>query len=147
MADVFPEVVVAFTSRGERRYRLRADLRAHPRHDGPPEVLAASAAGPAALPVYRPEASGPLAVATGRVFVRFDPALSPEDCEAAIARAGFEVVESPSWAPEAAWVCDPERRVARALAALPRLCSLPGVSTVEPELLRARRTVVEPGAP
>lgn len=139
MAETFPEVVVAVTARGERRYRLVPELRAHIHDDGALELVSAAEASPAALPVYRPEAPGPPAAATGRLFVRFDPPLSGSSCEEVIARAGLTVVGAPPWAPGGAWVCDPDRHVARALAAIPRLVELPGIATVEPELLRARR--------
>lgn len=101
-----------------------------------PEVEASSEL----LPVYRLGGSGPVAVATGRVLVRFAEDVSAEERAADLARVGFAVVDLLAHAPNAAWVRAKDGGVAASLVGLKSLATLPGVEHVEPQMLaRARR--------
>jgi hypothetical protein len=89
----------------------------------------------AAGPVYRRIPGGGLAVPTARAFVRFVEGDAPSRHEAELAAAGYELEEVPSYAPQAAWVRAAGGRVTDALQHLERLERLPGVESVEPQLL------------
>jgi hypothetical protein len=88
----------------------------------------------AVTPVYaRP--SGPPAVPTGRVFVRFAENVRADLRRRQLSRAGWELVEAPAWAPHTAWVRPASGDIAAALAGLDALAALPDVARVEPEML------------
>src|SRR4029450_624378 len=53
-------------------------------------------------PVYSAGPDGPLAVPTGRVFVRLAQGIRPADRQEHFARAGFEIERTLSYAPNAA---------------------------------------------
>ena len=89
-------------------------------------------------PVYSAGPDGPLAVPTGRVFVRLEEGLGPDARSAEFARAGFEIEQRLSYAPNAAWLRPAHGGVAKALPALAALERIPGVVHVEPQLLLAR---------
>jgi hypothetical protein len=93
---------------------------------------------PGAAPVYRGVPGGELAVPTGRVFVRFDGGSRAAERESELRAAGYRVHTSPSWAPHTAWLTAASGGVTDALAALPALRRIPGLSHAEPELLRPR---------
>jgi len=86
-------------------------------------------------PVYRAGPGGPIAVPTGRVFVRFREGTSAESKREEVAAAGFAVESVPAYAPHAAWVRPASERVTDALVDLDRLQRLPGVERVEPQLV------------
>jgi len=89
-------------------------------------------------PVYSAGPGGPLAVPTGRVFVRMSEGMRPEDRRAQFRAAGFEIERTLSYAPNAAWLRPVQGGVSRALPALGALESVPDVAHVEPQMLLAR---------
>lgn len=117
-----PEAVAAFEAE---------DIAVEPVSDAERRGIGQNAAGP----VYRHVPGGGLAVPTGRAFVRFVEGDAPSRHEAELAAAGYELEEVPSYAPQAAWVRAASGRVADALQHLDRLGRLPGVESVEPQLL------------
>jgi hypothetical protein len=90
---------------------------------------------PTVAPVYRLGADGPLAVPTGLVFARFAEGVPVESRREALERAGYEVVEIPSYAPHAAWLRARSGEIADALAATAALEKLPDMEGVEPQML------------
>ena len=90
-----------------------------------------------ALPVYRAQPSGAFAVPTGRVWVRFADGVKAAEKNDAFKNLGFEIEESPAWAPQAVWLRSSSGRIADALAALPELKGLTEVVQVEPQMLTA----------
>src|SRR5688572_592190 len=89
------------------------------------------------LPVYRAQPSGAFAIPTGRVWVRFAEGVEATQQREAMAKLGFSIEESPSWAPQAAWVRASSGKIADTLAATARLSALPKVEQVEPQILTA----------
>lgn len=91
-------------------------------------------------PVYASGGDGPLAVPTGRVFVRVAPSLTPSARRARFKAAGFAIEQVLSYAPNAAWLRPIAGGIAHSLSepALRALRAVPGVVHVEPQLLMAR---------
>jgi len=89
-------------------------------------------------PVYYAGDPGTLAVPTGRLFVRLKSGLRAVSKKTAFARAGYEIVETPSYAPNAAWLAPAGGTIADALANIEQVERIPGVVNVEPELLQQR---------
>lgn len=91
-------------------------------------------------PVYSSGDDGPLAVPTGRVFVRLARGLSPSTRRAKFEAAGFAIEQSLSYAPNAAWIRPIRGGIAHALSApaLRALRAIPGVEHIEPQLLMSR---------
>jgi hypothetical protein len=85
--------------------------------------------------VYRLGKSGPLAVPTGRVFVRFEESTALDSHRHEIERAGFQIESPLSWAPQAGWVRPVSRTVHEALLSFHHLEQIPGVERVEPQML------------
>ena len=102
------------------------------------EVLAGQPEGRDEGPVYSVGEDGPIAVPTGRVFVRLEEGLRAEERRPQLLAAGFEIEQVPSYAPHAAWLRPREGGVAAALHGLAALERVPGVVHVEPQLLRER---------
>ena len=96
---------------------------------------AATAKSPAVAPVYRLGADGPLAVATGLVFVRFKDDVLVESRRDALRRAGYEVVDILAYAPNAAWLRARSGEIADALSQTAALEALADVEHVEPQML------------
>jgi hypothetical protein len=90
------------------------------------------------LPVYSAGPDGPIAVPTGRVFVRFAEGVRADERRDALTALGFEIERTMSYAKNAAWVSSADGGVAHALERLPQLESLPDVMHVEPQLLMER---------
>lgn len=86
-------------------------------------------------PVYRIGQRGPLAVPTGRVFVRFEEHTSLSSRREEIQDAGFVIQQSLSYAPHAGWVTPQSGQIADALERFPNLSQLTGVQAVEPQML------------
>lgn len=86
-------------------------------------------------PVYRIGQLGPLAVPTGRVFVRFEEHTPLSSRREEIQRAGFVIQQPLSYAPQAGWVTPQSRQIADALVRFPNLTQLAGVQAVEPQML------------
>ena len=106
-------------------------------------VLAGIPAGPLApgqaiSPVYAQAGSDELAVPTGALFLRVRTGDRANDHGAALEQAGFRIASLPDHAPEAAWLRATSGSLAEALGGLSRLRELPGVESVEPQLLRRR---------
>jgi len=87
-------------------------------------------------PVYAAP-DGPLAVPTGLIFVRFTPGTSAMERQADLERIGFELVQVPAYARDAAWIRLRDGDIAAPLARIPELVALPGVANVEPQMLMA----------
>ncbi|HPM80363.1 MAG TPA: hypothetical protein PLF81_06665 [Candidatus Anammoximicrobium sp.] len=102
---------------------------------GVPGSEPASDASGGSTPVYRIGQRGPLAVPTGRVFVRFEQPTSLSSRREEIQRAGFVIQQSLSYAPHAGWVAPQSGRIADALERFPNLRQLAGVQAVEPQML------------
>jgi hypothetical protein len=103
-------------------------------------VAAAAQAG-SLIPVYGLEPSGLPAVPTGQVFIRFAEGIKAEERRQEINQAGYEIVQSLSYAPQAAWLRARSDDIADALAEISKLEQLPDVENVEPQMLKesARR--------
>jgi len=154
----YPSRVRAGTGQGAIDYERQPDLYAVREHDGSgsSEALAIihddatssyavyqrrsgkTALTPEQGPVYSAGPGGPLAVPTGRVFVRLSGGMRAEDRRREFAATGFEIESIPSYAPNAAWLRPKAGGVARALPAISALKKVPGVVHVEPQLLLAR---------
>jgi hypothetical protein len=78
---------------------------------------------------------GRIAVPTGRVFVCLAPGLRFEDHADSFRKAGYEIVETVSYASNAGWVRSAKSSIASALTGLQRLAALPVVENVEPQML------------
>jgi hypothetical protein len=85
--------------------------------------------------VYRVGQSGPLAVPTGQVFVRFEDNTLLRDRAEEIASAGFTIRQVLSYAPQAGWVHPTSGYVQDALQGYSRLEQIAGVHAVEPQML------------
>lgn len=89
------------------------------------------------LPIYRADGSTSDSIATGVLFVQFERPMDPEQRQV-LDDAGFEIVRTAHYAPRAAWVRGRGQSAAESLHQIARLRALPGVESVEPELLRPR---------
>jgi len=89
------------------------------------------------LPIYRADGSTSDAVATGTLFVQFDGQVDPER-KRSLDEAGFEIVRTAAYAPQAAWVRGRDQSAGESLRQIAKLRALSGVESVEPELLRQR---------
>jgi hypothetical protein len=85
--------------------------------------------------VYRLGSSGPPAVPTGRVFVRFRESVSLAEHRAEIESAGFRIETVLSYAPQAGWLTAASGEIPDALTTFQRLEEIPGVECVEPQML------------
>lgn len=88
-----------------------------------------------ALPVFALGGGGSLAVPTGRVFVRFAEGENVARRAKDIADAGYEIEESPSYAPQAAWLRARSGDTVEALRGVAILERLAGIENVEPQML------------
>lgn len=93
---------------------------------------------PAVTPVYKLHPDGPVAVPTGRVFVRFNEGVNVATRREEIERAGYEIIETPPYAPSCAWVQSASGDLALALRDIHNLERLPDVENVEPQMLSER---------
>lgn len=106
---------------------------------GEPGAARAGATTP--TPVYRLQPDGPLAVPTGKIFLRFKEGVEAASRRKEIERAGYEIIETPPYAPSGAWVRAAGGDVARSLSNIKALEKLADVENVEPQMLveRAQR--------
>ena len=81
---------------------------------------------------------GLMFVPTGRVFVRLDDDMPLEAHAEAFRRLGYVIAQTLPYAPNAGWLQHAEEDVAEALRGIPELARLPGVQSVEPQLLTVR---------
>ncbi|HEY0377079.1 MAG TPA: hypothetical protein VGC87_08985 [Pyrinomonadaceae bacterium] len=89
-------------------------------------------------PVYELQPSGPLAVPTGKVFVRFAQGVDAASRRAEIERAGYEIVKTSPYTPHTAWLQSASGGVAQSLSNIHALESLADVENVEPQMLTPR---------
>ncbi len=89
-------------------------------------------------PVYSAGPGGPLAVPTGRVFVRLEEGVSPDTRRDEFSAAGFEIERTLPYAANAAWLRPLQGGVAQALTRLRDLQKTQDVVHVEPQLLMER---------
>ena len=108
-------------------------------HDDAGEALAVREGEPPddamALPVYATEGDGPPAVPTGLVFVRFADNVDAASRQAPLMDAGYEIVTTISYAPNAVWVRAISGGPAQALANLDTIEAVRDVENVEPQFL------------
>ncbi len=99
------------------------------------------APGQAISPVYTPVGGEAPAVPTGQLFIRFREGERVEAHRSALVQAGFSITSTPEYAPQAAWLRARSGSIADALGGVTTLRRLPGVESVEVQLLmvRARR--------
>ena len=105
---------------------------------GEPDTATAASPTGRLGPVYALQPGGVLAVPTGLIFVRFPPGTSAASHAKQIAEAGYELVEIPSYAPQAAWVRARTGQIADSLANMTALEQLPDVENIEPQMLMER---------
>lgn len=89
-------------------------------------------------PVYRLHPDGPPAVPTGKVFIRFREGVDAATRRGEIERAGYEIIQTPPYAPSGAWVRSASGDTARALSDIAALEGLADVESVEPQMLIER---------
>ncbi|HEX8282899.1 MAG TPA: hypothetical protein VF588_06070 [Pyrinomonadaceae bacterium] len=89
-------------------------------------------------PVYKLQPDGPLAVPTGKIFLRFKEGVEAASRREEIERAGYEIVQTPPYSPSSAWVRSASGDVARSLADIDSLEKLEDVVNVEPQMLVER---------
>jgi hypothetical protein len=89
-------------------------------------------------PVYSAGPDGPLAIPTGRVFVRLAEGVRVEDRRRAFEAAGFQIDKLLPYASNAAWLRPAQGGIAAALPLATDLGKLPDVVHVEPQLLLQR---------
>lgn len=86
-------------------------------------------------PIYTLQPGGSFAVPTGLVFIRFAEGVEVDTQHEAIQNAGYEVAQSLSYAPNAAWLRAPSGSILEALKGISRLEAMPHVEAVEPQML------------
>ena len=86
-------------------------------------------------PVYRVGTHGPLAIPTGKVFVRFEEQTEVTEREEDIERAGFKVSQILSYALIACCVEPNSGEIADAIGRFGELKQISGVAAVEPQML------------
>jgi len=88
-------------------------------------------------PVYTLAQGGSLAVPTGLVLLRLGEHIPIAERKDAVKAAGYEVAETLSYAPNAAWLRAGNGKIADALRGIKALEKIPGVENVEPQMLMA----------
>ena len=76
-----------------------------------------------------------LAVATGRLWVRFAEGIDATQKREKVEKVGCSLEELPPWTARGAWVRASSGKAVDALAAAAVLAGLPGVEHVEPQML------------
>ena len=107
-------------------------------YQGAPDLATATSATTRLGPVYALQPGDLLAVPTGLVFVRFSSGIAAATHAKDIEQAGYELVEIPSYAPQAAWVRARSGDIADALADFAALAQLPDAENAEPQMLMER---------
>ena len=152
----FPERLRASTNRGDTFYTRVPDYyAAHQAADTADAVMTLKEEGIAVYrgepdeghgdaasvtPVYALQPSGPLAVPTGQIFIRFPEGVAAASRHAEIVRAGYEIVKISPYTPHAAWLKSANGNIAQALTNIPALEKLRDVENVEPQMLTVRET-------
>ena len=88
-------------------------------------------------PIYTLAQGGSLAVPTGLVLLRLSEHIPIADRRDAVEAAGYEVAETLSYAPNAAWLRARSGKIADALIGTKALEKIPGAENVEPQMLMA----------
>ncbi len=150
----FPRVVAASSATPRQKYqRVDTHFAVHGLKDKPP-IEPALEFGPEKIsvypidrlpefgqsgsettPVYSLKKGGTLAVPTGKVFVRCSPNCKFEDSAESFRSAGYEIAQTLPYAPNAGWLRPLSSSIARSLAGLNKLSSIPGVENVEPQMI------------
>ena len=86
-------------------------------------------------PIYTLQPGGSFAIPTGLVFIRFAPGVEVDTQHDAIQNAGYEVAQSLSYAPNAAWLRASSGSLLEALKGISQLELIPHVEAVEPQML------------
>lgn len=89
-------------------------------------------------PVYELHPSGPLAVPTGKVFIRFTEGVDAASHREEIERSGYEIAKTSQYTPHTAWLRSKSGSIAQSLTNIHALESLPDVENVEPQMLTVR---------
>ena len=89
-------------------------------------------------PVYQATPHGPLAVPTGRIFIRCSPHLRLEERRKDLATLGYKLIETLSYAPHTGWVQSATGDMASSLKNIHQLKTIPGIVHAEPQLLMPR---------
>jgi hypothetical protein len=105
---------------------------------GLPNTTAAASTTARLGPVYALQPGDLLAIPTGLIFVRFPTGTVAASRGKELAQAGYELVEIPSYAPQAAWVRSRSGQIADSLANVSALEQLPDVENIEPQMLMER---------
>ena len=92
----------------------------------------------AITPVYSLEPSGPPAVPTGLVFLRFKKGIKAEEQHQTLASMGYTITDIPLYALHTAWVRCKSGDIAAALTNLPSLETLSVVVNIEPQMITKR---------
>ncbi|HWT02908.1 MAG TPA: hypothetical protein VN256_21845 [Pyrinomonadaceae bacterium] len=103
---------------------------------GDPDETSAAAAP--LTPVYQLQPSGPLAVPTGKVYIRFAQGVEAASRREEVERAGYEIVKTSAYTPHTAWLQSNSGSIAQSLSNIHALESLADVENVEPQMLTAR---------
>ena len=89
-------------------------------------------------PVYSLQPSGPLAVPTGKVFIRFAQGVEAASRREEIESAGYEIIKTSNYTPHTAWLQSTSGSIAHSLSNINALESLKDVENVEPQMLTVR---------
>jgi hypothetical protein len=89
-------------------------------------------------PVYALQPSGPPAVPTGQIYIRFPEGVTAESRRDEIERAGYEIVKTSPYAPHTAWLKSASNSIGQSLTNIPALEKLRDVENVEPQMLTTR---------
>lgn len=104
----------------------------------PKQTRALSSASPGVMPVYSLPSAESVVVPTGRVFVRFADSIGVATKADDLKKAGYKIVQTLAYAPNAAWLEATNGDVAAALNNIEKLEKLADVENVEPQLLAPR---------
>ena len=102
---------------------------------GNPDELPPSIDRNALTPVYALQSSGPLAVPTGLVFIRFANNITAVNQKKALKSIGYIIDQELAYAPQALWLKPANGDIAFALNNVAALEALPHVENVEPQML------------
>ena len=114
------------------------EIAVYPGDPSPAEMEVASAVPWGLTAVYAQEPSGAPAIPTGLVMVRYSHGISVQNRLPALHQAGYEIVESLPYAPNAAWLRARSGSPAESLVRLSELEQLPELDNVEPQMLLGR---------
>lgn len=102
---------------------------------GNPDDLPPSVDRNTITPVYALEPSGPLAVPTGLILVRYADNITAVSQKQALLRIGYIIDQELAYTPQAIWVKSTNGNIALALNNISLLETQPHVENVEPQML------------